>query len=467
MILKRIGLPILLLLLLLFAGFIGYRYGDRLLSRFRGMLSQRLVRPRATVSPSRDLTAPAPSVTSPPTTTPAKGERLSLPLVRKEMADTPTPTHTPEPTETPSPTLTPTPTLPWPEALERPPASKLGIHVQWNNSSEIMDFIRYMKPRVIKAVGDFGFCAEVKEESPSTVIVGRVNVVQPLEGDPRQAARVFVARHLGTYQVNPAIDYWEGINEPDIKGKMIWYAEFEAERVRVMAQHGLKTAVGSFSTGVPEWEGFEQFLPAIRAAKQHGGILTLHEYDAPTMDRSMGAGLPGHPNHPDRGALTLRYRWWYEDLLKPRGLVIPLVVSEAGVDGKVHNRPGPEGDGWKDFHGYWAQQGLGGNPYQVYIRQLRWYDQQVRQDDYVIGWTLFTVGAMNEDWESYDVTDMLRHIAHEIMVPSAQQAREEGEQPASASPRQAMVRVLASERFHRVREIWRRVDSLAAEVYWN
>ncbi len=346
----------------------------------------------------------------------------------------------------------------------------MGLHVQWNNSSEIMDFIRYMKPRAVKAVGDFGFCAELKEKSPSTIVVGRVRTVQRLEGDPRQAAREFVMRHLETYQRNPAIDYWEGINEPDVKGRMAWYAEFEAERVRVMTEHGFKTAVGSFSTGVPEWDEFEQFLPAIRAAKQHGGILTLHEYDAPTMDRSVGAGLPGRPNHPDRGALTLRYRWWYEDFLKPRGLVIPLVISEAGVDGLVTNRDGPsDGEGWKDFQDYWIKQGLGNDPYKIYIRQLRWYDDQVRQDDYVIGWTLFTVGAMNEDWKSYDVTHMLRHIAHEIMVPSARQGEggKTSEQPPSVSFEKRLERVVASEDLHGLGRIWKRVDSLVGRLYWN
>ena len=339
--------------------------------------------------------------------------------------------------------------------------------MQWNNSPEIMSFMRRMKPRVAKAVGDFGFCAELKEESPSTVIVGRVQTKQRLEGDPQQAARGFVGRHLETYQLNPAVDYWEGINEPDIKDKMSWYAEFEAERVRVMAQHGFKTAVGSFSAGVPEWQEFEQFLPAIRVAKQHGGILTLHEYDAPTFDRSMGAGLPGHPNYPDRGALALRYRWWYEDFLKPRGLVIPLVISEAGVDGKISNRPGPEGEGWQDFQDYWAQQGLGGNPYEVYIRQLQWYDKQVREDDYVIGWTLFTVGAMNEDWESYDTTNMLRHIAHEIMVPSAQEDGEEIAEPGLSPSERDPVHVLASKGLGEVRKVLARVDSLVGRLHWD
>jgi hypothetical protein len=74
---------------------------------------------------------------------------------------------------------------------------------------------------------------------------------------------------------------------------MAWYAQFEAERVRLMASYGLKCAVGSFSTGVPEWDRFAAFLPAIQAAKQYDGIFTVHEYDAPTMERSVGCQLPG------------------------------------------------------------------------------------------------------------------------------------------------------------------------------
>ena len=362
-------------------------------------------------------------------------ERIFLPVIRfyhdrgtsgvmsstiqsVEPTSTPTlPPPTPTPTPTlPPPTPTPTPTIPWPPSLEEPGESTLGLHLQWNNSPEIMEFIRRMKPAVIKAVGDLGFLAEVKRVSPSTVIVARLDQSLEMQGDPVAAARAFVAQNLATYQSHTAVDYWEGINEPQVRDRMAWYATFEAERVRVMAEHGLRTAIGSFSTGVPEWEEFAGFLPAIEAAKKHGGILTLHEYDAPTLDRSVGAGLPGRPNYPDRGSLALRYRWWYEDFLKPLDLVIPLVISEAGVDGGVGNRPGPPGRGWQDFIAYWAEQGLGDDGIQAYARQLVWYDAELRKDDYVIGFALFTAGAMSDQWKSYDVTHILRHIATYVIV---------------------------------------------------
>jgi len=310
--------------------------------------------------------------------------------------------------------------IPWPDALAAPGRSKLGLHVQWNNSPEIMEFIRRMKPAVIKAIDDLGFVAEAKEASPETIIVARITHAQPMEGDAEAMARAFVADNLSTYLEHPAVDYWEGYNEPPVGGRMDWYARFEAERVRAMAEHGLRAAIGSFSTGVPEFEDWQAFLPAIRAAAEHGGVLALHEYDAPDLNRSVGYGLPGHPARADRGSLALRYRWLYEDILGPASLVIPLVISEAGVDGLVTDRPGPaDAHGFRDFFEYWRQRDPDSDPLYVYLDQLAWYDRQVQQDGYVIGFALFTAGALDDRWDSYDVTGFLRHIAQDIIVPQA------------------------------------------------
>ena len=381
--------------------------------------------PSPTLQASPTLTATAPEIASSfvgaseKTRTPTSLLRAqaNLPLVSNVQS---TPITSASPTLTFVPSPTPTPTLPWPEPLEKPGRSKLGLHVQWNNSPEIMEFIRRMKPAVVKSVGDLGFLAEVKAVSPSTVTVARLlNSSLSMEGDPVAAARSFVAQNLPEYRRHPAVDYWEGLNEPGIQGRMEWYTAFEMERVRLMAEHGLRCAVGAFSTGVPEWEEFAAFLPAIAVARDYQGILTLHEYDAPTLDRSVGASLPGHPAYANRGAFALRYRWWYEDFLKPKGLVLPLVISEAGIDGTIPNRPGPQGRGWQDFRSYWVEQGLADEGIKALLRQLSWYDAQLRQDPYVIGFAVFTAGAMTREWASYDITSVLRHIATYIVVPAA------------------------------------------------
>ena len=321
---------------------------------------------------------------------------------------------TPEvPTRTPtaSPTATPTATATryisvignLPPTDELGP-SKLGLHVVRNNDPNILEFVRKAQPAVMKAVDDLGFLAEVKAVSPRTITIGRHSVgSQDYKGDPEEAAQEYVEEYLDIFRANPAVDYWEGWNEPDPNlNNMIWYSRFEQERVRQMAQQGFRVAIGGFPTGVPEMDEFQLFLPAIDVAIQHGGILSLHEYSAPDMGYLYGDPLPGFPAYPDRGSLTFRYRWYYREYLEPAGLEIPLVVSEAGIDGIIGNRPGPSGKGWRDFQGYWEEQGLGETGVEAFINQLAWYDAGVRQDGYVIGFTVFTAGGFGY-WENYNV----------------------------------------------------------------
>lgn len=340
-----------------------------------------------------------------PTATPFPS-RTATPL---PVVISPAATASPAPTAASSPTPRPTlnrPPLPAPRA-----GSKLGLHVIRNNSPLIMDFVRQARPAVIKAVDDLGWLTDIKNTSPETITVGRLMATsQDMVGDPLQAAADFVAEQLPTYLLNPGIDYWEGWNEPDPDDDMRWYAAFEAERVRLLAQYGLRAAVGGFSAGVPELFQYYYFLPAIEAAQRYGGILSLHEYAAPTIDYLYGDPLPGYPTYPDRGPLALRYRWLYRDILIPRGSVVPLVISEAGIDGIVMSghRPGPPGLGWQHFTDYWEEIGLGSGP-QAYINQLAWYDSEVRRDPYVLGFTVFTAGAV-DGWHSYDVNAILPEL---------------------------------------------------------
>jgi len=349
----------------------------------------------------------------------AMPHQVHLPLaLRRYLRPTPTLTPTPTPVVRAAEPPTPIPTPAWPQALSGPGRSKLGLHVIQNNSPAIMEYIRRTKPAVIKGLGGFGWSTEVKKVSPQTVTVGRMLEDADegiMTGDPEKFAQDFVARHLEEYLLNPDVDYWEGWNEPLPGPRMAWYARFEAERTRRMAEHGLRVAIGGFATGWPDRDEFIEFLPAIEVALAHGGILTLHEYAAPTLDYRMGEAMPGYPAYPDRGLLLLRYRWWYEDFLKPRGLVIPLVISEGGIDGQVQQDLAPPGLGWRDFTQYWARQGLGKDGAQAYIRQLAWYDSHLQQDDYVIGVAIFTAGSPQGHWPSFDITAILPGLANYVV----------------------------------------------------
>ncbi len=355
------------------------------------------------------------------------------------------PVNTPTITSTPTPTATPTNTPPPPimaaqatTANQPPPrnfnpapvaqvraarlpswllnhhGSKLGVHVIQNNDPRIMEFVRQAHPAVMKGVDDLGFLEEVKQVSPGTITIGRFNDDhQSYAGNPEQAARDYVNGQLERYRKNPWIDYWEGWNEPDPgMGRMDWYARFEQERTRLMAGHGFKVAIGGFPTGVPELEEFRLFVPAIQTAINHQGILTLHEYGAPDLNSLYGGALPGKSAYPDRGLLSFRYRWYYREILEPAGLLIPLAVTEYGVDGTVlaGNRPGPNGYGWDDFQSYWVDKGYGATGAEAFLNQLAWYDQGTRQDKYVIGFTIFTAGGIGH-WKNYEIGSLLPRLA--------------------------------------------------------
>ncbi len=382
--------------------------------------------PTAAFPPAPEATQPAQEVAAAPT----PGAEVFLPALPGSGQPTEPPAATPtgEPPgqpeaidSTPAATAAPPPTpyvIVIPDYTPRPELgpSKLGIHVARPNSPAIMEFVRAARPAVVKGVDDLGFLAEVRATSPETVILGRLSVdPQEYAGEPEAAAAALVAAQLPQLVQHPYVDYWEGWNEPDPNlDRMEWYARFEAERVRQLAAHGLRAAVGGFSAGVPELDEFALFMPAIEAAKLHGGILTLHEYAAPDVTFLYGDPLPGLPAYPDRGSLLFRYRWFYREVLEPRGLVVPLVISEAGIDGILGNRPGPQGLGWQEFQEFWVAQGWGPDGQTAFLHQLQWLDNEARQDDYVIGYALFTAGG-GRAWETYELDPFLPRLAEYVV----------------------------------------------------
>ncbi len=290
--------------------------------------------------------------------------------------------------------------------------SKLGLHVTSNSSPAIMEFVREAQPAVVMAVGDIGWLADVKAASPDTITVARFQTEQAMEGDPVERAQAFVAEHQAAYLAHPQVDYWLGWNEPSIDGRadMAWFAAFEAERTRRMADLGLRVAIGNFSVGVPEPSEFEPFLEAVAVAKEHGGVIALHEYSAPTMRHGVGAGVPGLQLNDQYGALTLRYRIWYDHFLRAHDLVIPLIITEAGIDGGVLVRQGITMGGWQEAT---AAEGIEGPAaIRSYVEQLSWYDDELRRDPYVLGFAVFNAGDPSGEWATFDITGILPEITN-------------------------------------------------------
>lgn len=296
-------------------------------------------------------------------------------------------------------------------AAEPSGPSKLGLHVTRNSSPRIVEFVEAAQPAVVVGVGDLGWLADVKALSPNTLTLGRLpEGDQSMTGDPQEAARRFVTTHAGIYLANTGVDYWLGWNEPGIaqSWQMAWYAAFEAERAAAMAELGLRVAVGNFSTGTPEADRFLGFIPALQAAKKYEGILALHEYSAPTMRDGVGLDIPGLETMDEGGVLTLRYRYWYDHYLQANDLVLPLVITEAGIDGGVLRPQGLNLGGWRDFGStFRLPEDMPTQTLVDYIEQLSWYDDELRRDPYVIGFAIFNAGDMDGQWASFDITDEL------------------------------------------------------------
>jgi hypothetical protein len=327
--------------------------------------------------------------------------------------------------------LGPFSTTDWPNtAPDWISASKISLHSLGTGDPYVMEFIRRSKPRVVKAAGDFGWLREVKEVSPYIVTIGRTywQDESVVGSDPAAAAQAYIEANLSHYQLNPFIDYWEGWNEfiYDSPEKLSWFAQFEAARACQMWARGYRASVGGFAVGWPNtYPEMELFLPALEAAYRCGGIFHLHEYNKPLMlcgvQTNVAGLIPGAPALPvPAGPLTLRYRYWYEGYLKPRGMYdLPLVISETGIDAvPIIGCPDPgqrEWRTWKDFAGWWQQNGYGVDGSNAYVNQLAWYDRELQHDPYVLGATVFTAGAPGSGgWNPFDIHDVMIPLAHYV-----------------------------------------------------
>lgn len=105
-------------------------------------------------------------------------------------------------------------------------------------------------------------------------------------------------------------------------------------------------------------------------------------------DYRWGEPTEDQPPYEDRGVLTGRYRYLYRDFLFPRDEVIPLAITESGLDPVLRQPDQPET--WKER----------------YVETMAWCDTILREDDYVLGTAMFTLGGI-ENWKAYDYEELL------------------------------------------------------------
>jgi len=331
--------------------------------------------------------------------------------------------------------------------------SKLGVF----SANPTPDALEMVKTgcRIVKMMDNFGAAAQYLAINPKLIIIGRAYtpktffeyLVEAL-GNPELAAARFVVDQRSIYLLNPLIKIWEGLNEESFGAPndahaieyMGLYARFEAHRLLLLNDMGLRGCYGNFSVGYPEISNgdlrmWQAFLPAINAGKAYNGILGVHEYAAPWIWWFTGSYQTDNIHNPERwafpanfpmGHLTLRYRQVYKKVLVPNGYGdILLAVTEFGCD-KAGGGEGLPAGPWKTLTEFWKTwdgradpidywRGPERDPERYYAEQMIWYDTQIQQDDYVIGATTFQYGHIDDRWKDFEMAGTrvsLRLIEH-------------------------------------------------------
>ena len=266
--------------------------------------------------------------------------------------------------------------------------NKLGFHVN-QVSDEVYQAIMKVRPPLIKTLHhDVGFWRRVREAFPEAFIVGRLyEEHQHFSPNPEDRGRAFadkvLALEINRYQL---IDAWESYNEclpPG--GEPAQYEALDRFQVAFGARiraAGMEPVAMNFGAGQYLGEDWVRYFP--RTLESHK-YLGFHEYDWPQMWRLHEQGV----NAGNGGMwLALRYRRIMGPVRAQHGNQHTALITECGLTQAVY--PGLPDVGWRSVlseESYWES--------------LRWYNEELAKDDYVLGAAIFVVGAVSP-WHSFE-----------------------------------------------------------------
>ena len=260
------------------------------------------------------------------------------------------------------------------------------------------------KPRLLKVLAlDSGFptglvqaMRDYKAKAPSGKVVVRVYSPKnySLANDPTASALDFwhniIQPPLNSIAASDRalIDYLEGPNEgetptlgyPSSPQGSLWFNQFWTNLTPLIVAAGYKPCIGSIAVGnPPAFSDLDAVVPALRQARSTGGAWSYHAY---TIQYTTDLGVEIW--------YSLRYRQFYAYFAQQSYADLanmPLILTEGGVD----QSGTPATSGWQ-YRGTAAQ----------YERWLNWFDNQMSQDGYLLGCTLFENGDP-AGWSSFDL----------------------------------------------------------------
>lgn len=292
--------------------------------------------------------------------------------------------------------------------------SKLGPHFLQNTPQAE----QWQVANIAKFYGTWGAAEQFPDD---TLKVGTHIQHSPTAKDlynagwaARDAAQYTYQINSSIYESNPTIEVWEFANELvfDSPEGWQWYGDYSVEYLKMLEGICRKGAVFSFAVGTPERDDWFYLLDALRYVQENDHYLAVHEYGAAEFDLGVGwkqvvggeiVDYIWHGNKEQTypyGWGVLRYRYIYETVLKPNGIVPNLLITETGCDLLSFVPNGWPNGAWKDLFDWWETQGY--DPERHYADMLIWYDEKLKEDSYVKGATIFTVGSTGI-WASWDI----------------------------------------------------------------
>lgn len=280
--------------------------------------------------------------------------------------------------------------------------SKLSVHLDQHYTGGAREIVA-AGPQVLKIldVGDEMLAAvrDYKASYPDGITVLRIytRVVYHLEDDPEASAQDFWDRVLWpplsslSDDDRQRINYLEGPNEAENTPtwgsveSATWFGRFWAALAPLIRANGFRPCVGSIPVGNPPGteqeidDQLEAFTPALYAALDAGGAWSYHAYSILyTTDENIESWY------------SLRYRRFYAFLAQqhPDLTALPMILTEGGA-GENGWRPG----GATEFEDW-----------------LTWFDAEIRQDDYIVGVTLFEIGDA-QGWPNFDLEPIAGWLA--------------------------------------------------------
>jgi hypothetical protein len=263
------------------------------------------------------------------------------------------------------------------------PLNKSGLHIVVTGSHNgYEEYLRRCAEAgrpvgLIKVMRDGGAAGLAKEVSPKTYTCWRWFVDdddtpggnwQWPASDSKKGALRWMSKLYGMWEIDrPWVDFYEFLNEPDPAdaSAMARATEFVQYAMEDAESHGFKTAIWSFTAGLPrspsvlpgDFAQAEALLLTLKWAAEHGHAFAVHDGSVNDERRLFRQG------YEDKTALRYRY---VKALMDAKGWPMPYVVITEAYQVDGYRKPD-----WNDW---------------------QWYLTELAKDDYVLGCAWFTLG---------------------------------------------------------------------------